>query len=161
MTNVCVELAARVTRYLLVGSLPLVPVHAQELPTDQQLQTAFGAVYNRLGLIEYCAGQGFVTATDVSNARRAVTATIAGMRVSKSALAQQGVGRSGNIVGPQIIGLMDPGNPTHPEEVAEGQTMSLERNARAQMSSERVLCEQMAEQASAAVQAASSNMSEK
>ncbi|RZL80239.1 MAG: hypothetical protein EOP66_06640, partial [Sphingomonas sp.] len=50
------------TTTILAGALALGPLQAQELPTDQQLQTAFGSVYNHLGLMEYCMGKGFATA---------------------------------------------------------------------------------------------------
>ncbi len=148
-------LARRTTAASLAGALALGPLQAQELPTDQQLQTAFGSVYNHLGLMEHCMGKGFATAVDVANTRKSVVATIAGMTVTPKAFAQQAVGRRGDIVGPQVIGLMDSSNPARPEEVREGQTMSLADNARAQKSSERTLCRQMAEQASAVMEAAS------
>jgi hypothetical protein len=153
-------LAGRMTAAIVAGALALGPSQAQELPTDQQLQTAFGSVYNHLGLMEYCMGKGFAAAVDVANTRKSVVATIAGMTVTPAAFAQQAVGRRGNIVGPQVIGLMDSSNPARPEEVREGQTMSLADNARAQKSSERTLCRQMAEQASAVVEAASSAASD-
>ncbi|MBD8701980.1 hypothetical protein IFT54_19410 [Sphingomonas sp. CFBP 13714] len=148
-------LARRTTAAILAGALALGPLQAQELPTDQQLQTAFGSVYNHLGLMEHCMGKGFATAVDVANTRKSVVATIAGMTVTPKAFSQQAVGRRGDIVGPQVIGLMDSSNPARPEEVREGQTMSLADNARAQKSSERTLCRQMAEQASAVMEAAS------
>jgi hypothetical protein len=153
-------LARRTTAAILAGALALGPLQAQELPTDQQLQTAFGSVYNHLGLMEHCMGKGFATAVDVANTRKSVVATIAGMTVTPKAFAQQAVGRRGDIVGPQVIGLMDSSNPARPEEVREGQTMSLADNARAQKSSERTLCRQMAEQASAVMEAASSAASD-
>lgn len=106
-------------------------------------------------------GKGFADAVDVANTRKSVVGTIAGMTVSPAALAQQAVGRHGDIVGPQVIGLMDSSNPARPEEVPEGQTMSLAENARAQRSSERTLCRQMAEQAAAVVEAASSAASDR
>jgi hypothetical protein len=147
--------AGRRTTAILAGALALGPLQAQD-PTDQQLQTAFGSVYNHLGLMEYCMGKGFATAVDVANTRKSVVATIAGMTVTPAAFAQQAVGRRGDIVGPQVIGLMDSSNPARPEEVREGQTTSLADNARAQKSSERTLCRQMAEQASVVMEAASS-----
>lgn len=121
-------------------------VQAQELPTDAQLQMAFGTVYNHLGLMEYCASKGFASAADVANTRKMVDVTIAGMKVEAMALAQEEIGRRGEIVGPQFIGLMDSSNPARPEVVPEGRTMSLADNARAQKSSERTLCTQMAAQ---------------
>ena len=124
----------------------LLPAQAQDLPTDAQLQAAFGTMYNRLGLIEYCADKGFATAADVVNTRRMVDATVAGMTVEDAAREQEHIGRRGNIVGPQLIGLLDISNPSRPEVVPEGQTMSLANNARAQKSSERELCRQMAAQ---------------
>lgn len=160
MQGIGTTLARQLASGVLAGALSLGPLQSQELPTDQQLQTAFGSVYNHLGLIEYCMNKGFATAVDVANTRKSVDATIAGMAVSPSALAQQAVGRQGDIVGPQIIGLMDSSNPARPEEVREGQTMSLFDNARAQQSSERILCRQMAEQASAVVEAASRAVSD-
>jgi len=140
---------------MLAGAVSLGTVQAQELPTDRQLQAAFGAVYNRLGLMEYCAAKRFADAGDVANSRRSVTATIAGMAVAAEARAQQAVGRRGHIVGPQVIGLMNSSNRDRPEELGEGQTMSLADNARAQQSTERTLCRQMADQAAAVVEAAS------
>jgi fructose-specific component phosphotransferase system IIB-like protein len=82
-------------------------------------------------------------------------ATLQGMSVMAAAREKQEIGRRGDIVGPQIIGLMGSGNAAGPEEVLEGQTISLADNARAQNTSERVLCRQMAEQTSAVVSAAS------
>ena len=154
-------LYGRMTAAILTGALAVGPLKAQELPTDQQLQAAFGAVHNHLGLMEYCMGKGFATDVDVANTRKSVVAAIAGMTVGPAMLALQVVGRRGDIVGPQLIGLMDSSNPARPEEVREGQTMSLADNARAQNSSERVLCKQMAEQASAVVDAAASAASDK
>jgi hypothetical protein len=154
-------LSERMAAAILAGALALGPLQAQELPTDKQLQTAFGSVYNHLGLMEYCMGKGFATAVDVANTRKSVVATIAGMTVTPAALAQQAVGRRGDIVGPQVIGLMDSSNPARPEEVHEGQTMSLADNARAQKSSERTLCRQMAEQASVVAEAAASAASDR
>jgi len=132
-----------------LGTASVGSLQAQDLPSDEQLQRAFGATYNRLGLIEYCAANGFANAGDVANARRIVAATLSGMTATPATLAQQEVGRRGTIVGPQVIGLMNPADPAHPEEVREGQTMSLAENARAQKLSERTLCKQMTEQASA------------
>ena len=152
---------ARRTTAILAGAVALGPLQAQDLPTDQQLQTVFGSVYNHLGLIEYCRDKGFATAIAVANTRKSVVATIAGMPVTPAALAQQAVGRRGEIVGPQVVGLMDSSNPARPEEVREGQTMSLADNARAQKSSERALCRRMAEQASAVVEAAASATSDR
>jgi hypothetical protein len=154
-------LYGRMTAAILTATLAVSPLKAQELPTDQQLQAAFGAVYNHLGLMEYCRGKGFATDVDVANTRKSVVAAIAGMTVGPAMLALQGVGRRGDIVGPQVIGLMDSTNPARPEEVREGQTMSLADNARAQKSSERTLCRQMAEQASAVLEAASSAASDR
>jgi len=144
----------------LAGALSLGPVQAQELPTDRQLQMVFGALCNRLGLMEYCMDAGLAKAVDVANTRRSVVATIAGMTVTPAAVAQQATGRRGYIVGPQIIGLMDSSDPVRPEEVPEGQVMSLADHARAQKSTERTLCRQMADQASAAIEAASSAASD-
>lgn len=155
MQGLRTALARYMTTGILAGVLSLCPLQAQELPTDEQLQTAFGSVYNHLGLMEYCMDKGFANAGDVANMRRSVIATIAGMTVIPAALAQQAVGRRGDIVGTQVIGLMDSSNPARPEEVREGQTMSLADNARAQKSSERTLCREMADQASAVMEAAS------
>ncbi len=119
---------------------------AQGLPTDAQVQAAFGTVYNHLGLMEYCAAKRYANATDVARTRAMVGATIAGITVVAAARAQEAVGRRGDIVGQQLIGLMDPSNPAHPEMVPDGQTMSLADNARAQNTSERALCGQMAAQ---------------
>jgi hypothetical protein len=124
----------------------IVPVLAQDLPTDAQLQAAFGTLYNRLGLMEYCADKGFSTPVDVANTRRMVDVTVAGLKVEDTTRAQQDIGRRGDIVGPQSIGLLDMSNPARPEVLLEGQTMSLAGNARAQQSSERALCRQMAAQ---------------
>ena len=148
-------LASLAATAILAATLSHGPLQAQELPTDHQLQMAFGSVYNHLGLMEYCMAKGFANAVDVANTRRSVVATVAGMTVTPAALAQQAVGRRGDIVGPQVIGLMNSSSSARPEEVREGQTMSLADNARAQKSSERMLCRQMADQASAVVEAAS------
>jgi hypothetical protein len=137
-----------------LGTASVGSLQAQDLPSDEQLQRAFGATYNRLGLIEYCVANGFANTGDVANARRIVAATLSGMTATPAALAQQEVGRRGTIVGPQVIGLMNPADPAHLEEVREGQRISLAENARAQKLSERTLCKQMTEQASAAVGAA-------
>jgi hypothetical protein len=147
-------------RGALCCMLWMAPVHAQELPTDDQLQAAFGAVYNRLGLMEYCSSKGFANASDVANTRKTAVATVMGMSVTAAALGKQETGRRGIVVGPQFIGLMGSGEPARPEEVREKQTMSLADNARVQKSSERVLCKQMAGQASAVVRAASTADSE-
>ncbi|WP_260599460.1 hypothetical protein [Sphingomonas endolithica] len=155
MTGFRIALARCRAYCALACTLSFAPLQAQDIPTDDQLQAAFGAVYNRLGLMEYCTRKGFADAGDVANTRKTVVATIAGMSVTAVALGQQEVGRRGDIVGPQIIGLMGSGNPARPGEVREGQTMSLADNARAQHSSERLLCNQMAEQASAVQRAGS------
>jgi hypothetical protein len=139
-------LVKRATFCLLASATLVGSAQAQDLPTDAQLQAAFGTVYNHLGLMEYCAAKGFATATDVANMRRMVDATIAGMTVEAAARAQEDIGRRGDIVGPQFIGLLDSSNPARPELVPEGQTMSLADNARAQKSSERALCGLMAAQ---------------
>lgn len=136
---------------IALGTASVSSLQAQELPSDEGLQRAFGATYNRLGLIEYCVANGFANTGDVANARRIVAATLSGMTATPAALAQQEVGRRGTIVGPQVIGLMNPADPAHPEEVREGQTISLAENAQVQRLSERTLCKQMTEQASAAV----------
>jgi hypothetical protein len=149
------RVAERMACWALVCTSWVAPLQAQELPSDNRLQAAFGAVYNRLGLMEYCQTKGFADASDVANTRRTVVATLMGMSVTAAALEKQEMGRRGDIVGPQVIGLMGSGNPARPEEVLEGQTMSLGRNARAQNTSERVLCRHMAEQTSAVVSAAS------
>lgn len=154
MTGFGIIPGKRVASCVLGCMLSFGPLHAQDLPTDDQLQTLFGAVYNRLGLMEYCASKGFAEAGDVANTRRTVVATVAGMSVTAAAVAKQEAGRRGDIVGPQFIGLMGSGKPARPEEVPDGKTMSLAANARAQNSSEHVLCTQMAEQASAVVRAA-------
>ncbi len=119
---------------------------AQELPTDAQMQAAFGTAYNHLGLMEYCVGHGYAHAGDVANTRRMVEATVAGMDVSAAARGQQAVGQRGFVIGEQLVGRMDPGNPSHPEMVPAGRTMSLADNARAQKTSVRELCAQMAAQ---------------
>lgn len=75
-----------------------------------------------------------------------IDVTIAGLKVEAMALAQEEIGRRGDIVGPRFIGLMDPSNPARPEVVPEGRTMSLADNARTQKSSQRTLCKQMAAQ---------------
>lgn len=160
MTGSPTKLAHRITQGLFVCTLTFAPLHAQDLPTDEQLQAAFGASYNHLGLMEYCVDKGFAKFDDVVNARRTVAAIVAGMDVSAGTRAQQEIGRRGDIVGPQVIGLMG-SNPAHPEAVPEGQTMSLADNARAQKSSERILCKQMAEQGSAVVRAASIAISDR
>ncbi|SFJ68967.1 hypothetical protein SAMN03159338_2190 [Sphingomonas sp. NFR04] len=134
---------------VVLGTASVGALQAQDLPSDEQLQRAFGATYNRLGLIEYCVANGFATTGDVANARRIVAATLSGMTATPAARVQQEVGRRGTIVGPQVIGLMNPADPAHPEEVREGQTISLVENARAQKLSERTLCKQMTEQAAA------------
>lgn len=154
------RLAERMACCALVCTLGVAPSQAQELPTDDQLQAAFGAVYNRLGLMEYCQTKGFSDASDVANTRRMVAATLKGMSITAAALEKQELGRRGDIVGPQVIGLMGSGIPARPEEVLDGRTMSLADNARAQNTSERVLCRQMAEQASAVVSAASTAASD-
>ena len=102
--------------------------------------------YNHLGLMQYCAAKKFASAADVANTRKVLDATITGMDVSPTARAQQAVGQHGNIIGRQLIGLMDPQSSTHPEMVPEGQTVSLADNAHAQHTSERTLCRQMAAQ---------------
>ena len=118
----------------------------QDLPTDDQIQSAFGIGYDRLGLMEYCASQGFAGPADVANARRTVAAITGSMSVGAAAKAQEAFGRRGTIVGEQAVGLMDAGNPARPEVVPAGRTMSLADNARAQKTTERVLCSQMAAQ---------------
>ncbi len=120
---------------------------AQDFPTDAQVQAAFATAYNHLGLMEYCASKQYATAADVANSRKVVAVTVAGMTVSAAARAQEVAGHQGRILGKQLIGLMDPDNPAHPEMVPEGQVMSLADNARAQKTSERELCGQMAAQA--------------
>jgi hypothetical protein len=155
-----VPMARRMAHGALICALWAGPLHAQELPTDDQLQTVFGAVYNRLGLMEYCRSKGFASASDVANTRKTVVATIMGVSVTVAALGKRETGRRGIVVGPQFIGLMGSSDPARPEEVRDGQTMSLADNARAQKSSERALCKQMAEQASAVVRAASAAASD-
>ncbi|WP_174291997.1 hypothetical protein [Sphingomonas bacterium] len=122
------------------------PAAAQDLPTDAQVQAAFGATYNHLGLMEYCAAKGFATAADVANTRKMVDAVTRGITVGAAARAQETVGEGGTIIGEQVIGLMDSSNPARPEVVPAGKTMSLADNARVQKTSERVLCGQMAAQ---------------
>lgn len=124
----------------------ILPVGAQGIPTDAQLQAAFATLYNRLGLMEYCADSGLSTLVDVANTRRMVDSTVAGMTVEDATRMQQSVGRRGYIIGPQTIGLLDVSNPARPEVVGAGETMSLADNARAQKSSERDLCMQLAAQ---------------
>ena len=119
---------------------------AQDLSTDAQIQAAFGTVYNHLGLMEYCASKGYASVGDVANARKAAAAAIMGMNTTAVARAQEQVGVRGTIVGRQLVGLMDPANPAHPEMVRDGETMSLADNARAQHTTEQALCRQMAEQ---------------
>ena len=119
---------------------------AQDLPTDAQVQAAFGATYNHLGLMEYCATKGFATTADVANMRKVVAQITRSITVGAAARAQEAVGKGGTIVGEQIIGLMDSSNPARPEVVPAGKTMSLADNARAQKTTERVLCGQMAAQ---------------
>ena len=135
---------------LLVGTLAWAAyppfAQAQDLPTDAQMQAAFGTAYNHLGLMEYCAAKGFARSADVANTRRMVDATVVGMDVTAAARAQEAAGQHGNIVGKQLIGLMQSDNPAHPEMVPDRQTMSLADNARAQKTSERTLCRQMAAQ---------------
>ena len=58
---------------------------AQDLPTDAQLQAAFGVAYNHLGLMQYCAAKKLATSTDVANSRKILNATVAGMDVSPAA----------------------------------------------------------------------------
>ena len=130
----------------LAGVACVQPAAAQDLPSDAQIQQAIGTAYNHLGLIEYCADKGFATTADVANMRKMVGAVSAGLSAGAAARAQEAVGRRGVIVGSQIIGLMDASNPARPEVVPEGRRMSLADNARAQKSSERTLCGQMAEQ---------------
>ena len=132
---------------LLTSVLRPMTASAQDLPTDDQIQAAFGVVYNHLGLMEYCAAKKFAKATDVANTRKVVKATVAGMNVSAASRAQETVGQHGTIIGEQLIGLMDPKNPAHPEMVPKGRTVSLADNAREQNTSERELCGQMAAQA--------------
>lgn len=86
-----------------LGTSTVSNLQAQDLPSDEQLQRAFGATYNRLGLIEYCAANGFANTGDVANARRIVAATLSGMTATPAALAQQEIGRRGTIVGPQVV----------------------------------------------------------
>ena len=112
--------------------------------TVAQIQAAFGVAFNHLGLMQYCAAKKFATIADVANTRKVVDATVAGMDVSPAARAQQAVGQHGNIIGKQLIGLMDPQNQINPEMVPEGQTVSLADNAHAQHTSKRTLCRQMA-----------------
>ena len=118
-------------------------------PTDAQMQTAFGTVYNHLGLMEYCAGKGYAKESDVANSRKQVAAIMAHNVADATARSKEQLGAQGLIVGKQMIGLMDldSKNPAHPEIVAEGKVMSLADNARAQRTTEQVLCRQMAEQA--------------
>ena len=124
---------------------------AQDLdfPTDTQMQAAYGTVYNHLGLMEYCAGKGYAKASDVANSHKQVAAIMGHNIAGASARAREKLGAEGIILGKQMIGLMDLGNknPAHPEMVQEGTTMSLADNARAQGTTEQVLCRQMAEQA--------------
>lgn len=146
MTRFQTDLASRFAFCAIASVALMAPSRAQDLPTDAQLQMAFGTVYNHLGLMEYCASKGFATATDVANTRKMVDATIAGMSVEAGAREKEDVGRRGDIVGPQVIGLLDSSNPARPEVVPEGRTMSLADNARAQKSSQHILCRQMAVQ---------------
>ena len=119
---------------------------AQDLPTDAQMQAAFGSVYNHLGLLEYCRAKGFATAADVANMQGVVRSTTQGTTVTTEARAKEAVGRGGVIVGPQVIGLLDASNPARPEKVPDGRTMTLANNARAQKTTEQTLCRQMAAQ---------------
>ena len=119
---------------------------AQDLPTDAQMQAALGTVYNHLGLLEYCHARGFATAPDVANMQGVVKSATQGMPVTAEARAKEAVRRGGVIVGPQVIGLLDAGNPARPEKVPDGRTMTLADNARAQKTTEQALCRQMAAQ---------------
>ena len=131
---------------VLVAGFGAGRLSAQELPTDAQIQAAFRTAYNHLGLMEYCQDRGFAAAADVANARKSVNAVVAGMSVGPAARAHEAVGRRGDIVGPQLIGLLDASNSARPEVVPEGRAMSLAANARAQNIPERTLCSQMAPQ---------------
>jgi hypothetical protein len=62
-----VRIANCMGRYALAWALFAAPLQAQELPTDDQIPTAFGAVYNRLGLMECCQSKDFADASDVAN----------------------------------------------------------------------------------------------
>lgn len=141
-----IDVAIRAAGCAIASAAFVSASHAQELPTDAELQMAFGTVYNHLGLMEYCASKGFAGAVDIANTRKMVDVTIAGMSVDAAARAQEDVGRRGDIVGPQFIGLLDSSNPARPEVVPAGRIMSLANNARAQKLSERTLCAQMAAQ---------------
>ncbi|MGI4799093.1 MAG: hypothetical protein ACRYG8_34660 [Janthinobacterium lividum] len=145
--NTIHDLAALLVAGTVAFSVGLSQASAQDIPTDTQIQAAFGVAYNHLGLMQYCAAKKFASAADVANTRKVLDATITGMDVSPTARAQQAVGQHGNIIGRQLIGLMDPQSSTHPEMVPEGQTVSLADNAHAQHTSERTLCRQMAAQA--------------
>ncbi|WP_174298141.1 hypothetical protein [Sphingomonas bacterium] len=84
---------ASATRLMVCGLACIAssrPALAQDIPTDTQVQQAFGRVYNHLGLIEYCAAKGFATAADIANARKTVDATTGGMSVGAAARAQEG-----------------------------------------------------------------------
>ena len=119
---------------------------AQDLPTDTQIQTAFGAFYNHLGLLEHCRAKGFATAADVANMKGVVNSQTQGITVTAEARAKEAVGRGGVIVGPQVVGLLDASNPARPEKVPDCRTMTLADNARAQKTTEQTLCRQMAAQ---------------
>ena len=119
---------------------------AQDLPTDTQMQAAFGAFYNHLGLLEYCRAKGFATAEDVANMQGVMKSQSQGITVTAAARAKEAVGRGGVIVGPQVIGLLDASNPARPEKVPDGRMMTLADNARAQKTTEQTLCRQMAAQ---------------
>jgi len=81
---------------ILVSGVWSHKVNAQDLPTDVQIQAAFGVAYNHLGLMEYCAAKRFASTADVANTRKVVDVTVAGMDVSPTARAQQAVGRHGS-----------------------------------------------------------------
>lgn len=127
---------------------------AAQFPSDAQVQAAVNVVYDHQGLIEYCADKGWATADDVA-AVRLQTKTVMehmGAAENATALSYEAQGRRGVILGRQFIGLMRMDSKTHPEIVAEGQTMAFADNARAQGLTERVLCGQITAQVQAQVE---------
>jgi hypothetical protein len=131
---------------VLACSAGPVTAEDQDMPVGALIQEAIGIGYDRLGLMEYCAAHGSASADDVANVRKVAEGIAHGFSVGAAARAQEAVGRQGTIIGQQAIGLLDASNPARPEIVPAGKTMSLADNARAQGTTERVLCGQMAAQ---------------
>ena len=86
------ELAAFLVAGTFALSVGLNQASAQDVPTDTQIQAAFGVAYNHLGLMQYRAAKKFATVAEVANTRKVVEATVAGMNVSPTARAQQVIG---------------------------------------------------------------------